>query len=452
MAANNRKILIRNADVVSLDGQSRVLRSADLAISGKRIVAVGEVPQDFVPHETVEAYNHAALPGFFNAHCHAAMTYERGWAEDLPFERWLNEKIWIAESALTAEDVYWGAALAACEMIRSGVVAFNDHYFYMDRVAEIVEESGLKAGLTWCVFGIGGEKEIGANLDGTLDFINRWRGQADGRIRPFLGPHSPYLCPPDFLARVAVLAGSQGLPIHLHLAESQGQVDHSVQAHGKTPVALLASLGVFDVPCVAAHCLVVSDEDLEILAEHQVTVAHTPITYMKLAMGVNDLRRFLARGVNVAIGTDGPASNADLDMLAAVRQTVILQKHEHRDPEALPGDLALRLATQNGARAIGFPDSGVLAPGRAADLILIDLDRPHLLPRHDLVTNLVHAAKAADITDVMVDGRWLMREGALLTLDEAKIKAEAEQGALRLVQKEMRRVREYRGHDRPPNP
>jgi 5-methylthioadenosine/S-adenosylhomocysteine deaminase len=210
-------------------------------------------------------------------------------------------------------------------------------------------------------------------------------------------------------------------------------------------VAHLEALGVFDSNCIAAHCLVVSDADLAILERHKVTVAHTPITYLKLAMGVNDLSRFLAHGINLTLGTDGPGSNADMDMLATLRQTVILQKHTQRNPEALPGDTALRMATQNGARALGFLNSGVLAPGLAADLILIDTDKPHLLPRHNLVANVVHSAKAADVTDVMVDGRWLYRHGELLTLDEAKIKAEAERGAFKLVGSEMRRVREYKG-------
>lgn len=439
------RTLITHVDVVTLDAAGTVLRDSSIAIDGGTISAVGNLPIDFTPDRIINGYGHVALPGFVNAHCHAAMTYERGWAEDLPFPRWLNEKIWVAESALTSDDVYWGAALAACEMIRSGVVAFNDHYFYMDRVAEVVDQSGLKAGLTWCVFGLGDDKEVGANLDGTLDFIERWQGRANGRIKLLLGPHSPYICPPEFLARIATLAHERDLPIHLHVSESHEQVDNSLKAYGKSPIEHLASLGVFDGPCIAAHCLTVSDDDLDILARHHVTVAHTPITYMKLAMGVNDLSRFFARGINVAIGTDGPGSNADMDLPAAIRQTVMLQKHEQRNPQAVPGDLALRMATQNGARAIGFEQTGVIAPGYAADLILIDTDRPHFLPRHNLISNLVHCAKAGDVTHVVVNGELIYENGTLLTQDEARIKYEAERGALNLVGRGMQRMREYRG-------
>jgi 5-methylthioadenosine/S-adenosylhomocysteine deaminase len=437
--------LLKNVDILTLDDTGTILRNSNIAIEGKKIRAVGDVPPDFKPDEVIDGYNHVALPGFFNAHCHAAMTYERGWAEDLPFDRWLNEKIWVAEAALTPDDVYWGAALAVCEMIRGGTVGFNDHYFYMDRVAEVVEQSGMKAGLTWCVFGIGDDKEVGANLDGTLAFVDRWKDRAEGRLRLLLGPHSPYVCPPDFLRRVAGLAAERGLAVHLHVAESQEQVDNSLKAHGKTPVAFLESLGIFDGPCLAAHCLRVSEADLEILAAHRVTVAHTPITYMKLAMPANDLSRFIKHGVNVAIGTDGPASNADMDMPAAIRQTAILQKYDQRNPEAIPGDMALRMASQNGARGMGFSDSGVIAPGMAADITLIDTDKPHLLPRHNLVANLVHSAKAADVTHVLVDGRLIYRNGELLTLDEAKIKNMAERGALALVNRDMRKMRDYKG-------
>ncbi|MBI3362974.1 MAG: amidohydrolase [Chloroflexi bacterium] len=436
-------LLIKNSDIVTLDEQGTILRNANIAIEGKTITAVGDAPPGFQADEVIDGYNHVALPGFFNAHCHAPMTFERGWAEDLPFPRWLNEKIWVAESALTPDDVYWGAALAACEMIRSGSVAFNDHYFYMNRVAEVVEASGMKATLTWCVFGLGDDKEIGANLDGTLAFIDRWRGKADGRIRLSLGPHSPYVCPPDLLRRVAALAAERGLSVHLHVAESQEQVDRSLAEHGKTPVAHLESLSFFDGPCVAAHCLRVTDDDLGILARRKVTVAHTPITYMKLAMPANDLSRFTARGINVAIGTDGPGSNSDMDMPAQIRQTAILQKYDQRNPEAVPGDTALRMATQNGARAMGFAASGVIAPGRAADITLFDFDKPHLYPRHNLIANLVHSAKGSDVSHVIVDGKLLYRDGELLTLDEDKILREAESHAFRMVGTEMKQVREY---------
>jgi len=438
-------ILIRHADVITLDDRDRVLKDASIAIRDGRILAVGEPPPGFVADEELDATDHVALPGFFNAHTHAAMTLERGWAEDLPLDRWFNERIWVAESALEEEDVYWGAALAACEMIRGGTVAFGDHYFWMDRVAQVVEAAGMKALLAWCVFGLGADQEIGGTtLERTVEFVQRWHKAADGRIRTILGPHSPYVCPSPFLARVARESARLGVGVHLHLAESREQVETSRRQYGKTPVAHVADLGLFEHPSLAAHCLYLSDEDMTILADKGVHVAHCPKTYMKLSMGVAPVLALRRRGVNVAVGTDGTASNNNLDMLEATRLTVLVQKLWQNDPEALPSLTALRLATRAGAQALGFPESGVLAPGCPADLILVDFRRPHLCPRHDLAANLVHSAQSSDVSHVMVNGRWLMADGQLLTLDEERIRHEAERRAWRMVSQELRIVREYR--------
>ncbi len=438
------EIWIKGVDAITLNAAGQVLRGVDMLIEGGRITRLGEVPPGTQADEVIDGRGKVALPGFFNAHSHVPMTFERGWAEDLPFPRWLNEKIWVAESALTPDDVYWGAALAACEMIRSGTVGFNDHYFYMDRVAEVVQQSGMKAQLAWCVFGIGAEKEVGPGLDGTLDFITQWQGAADGRIHTCLGPHSPYVCPPEFLERIAEIAAGRGLAVHLHVAESQEQVDNSLARHGQTPVQQLAALGIFDGRAIAAHALAISDEDRALLAEKGVFVARTPNTYMKLAMPVNHVTDLQAAGVRVALGSDGPASNATLDMFQIMRQQVLLEKYLRLDPESLPGDTPLRMACRVGAQALGFSDSGALVEGAPADLILLDFDRPHLRPRHDLIANVVHTAVGADVTHVLVDGRLLMRDRVLLTLDEERILHEAEQRAFRMVNQDMRQMREYR--------
>lgn len=436
-------IWIQGVDAITLDAEGRVLRGVDLLIEGGRITRIGQAPPGTQADEVIDGRGKVALPGLFNAHSHAAMTFERGWAEDLPFPRWLNEKIWVAESALTPDDVYWGAALAACEMIRSGTVGFNDHYFYMDRVAEVVEQSGMKAQLAWCVFGIGTDKEVGPGLDGTLAFIDQWQGAAQGRLRTCLGPHSPYVCPPDFLARIAQIAAERGLPVHLHVAESQEQVENSLARHGQTPVQQLAALGIFDGHVIAAHALALSDADRAILAEKGVFVARTPNTYLKLAMPINHVTDLHAAGVRVALGSDGPASNATMDLFQIMRQQALLEKYLRLDPESLPGDTPLRMACQTGAQALGFPESGSLREGAPADLLLLDFDAPHLRPRHDLIANVVHTATGADVTHVLVDGRLLLRDRVLLTLDEERILYEAERRAFRMVNQNMSQMREY---------
>ncbi|MGD8968763.1 MAG: amidohydrolase [Anaerolineae bacterium] len=440
------RTLIRDVTAITLDEQDRILQEADVAIDGDRILAVGEVPERFEPDEVIDGRERVALPAFFNAHCHAAMTLERGWAEDLPFDRWLNEKIWVAESALEEEDVYWGAAVACCEMIHAGVVGFGDHYFWMDQVARAVEESGMKANLAWCQFGTGVEHEVGGiGLEDTVRFVRHWHGAAEGRIRCVLGPHSPYMCPPEFLRRVVERAQELEVGIHLHAAESVAQVENSIERHGRTPVAHLDALGVFDVPTLAAHCIAANEEDMAILAEKGVHVAHTPKTYLKLAMGMAPLPRFLEHGVRVALGTDGPASNNDLNMLEVLRITGLYQKNALGKPEALPRTRLLGLATQASAQALGFAGSGVLAAGRPADLILLDTCAPHWFPRHDLAAGIVYAAHPSDVSHVMVDGELLMRDGVLVTLDEEQIRYEAERRAFRMVGTPMRQVRAYQG-------
>lgn len=438
-------IWIKHADIVTLDAQGTILRNADLYIENSRIKHMGTLPADTHADEIIDASGSAVLPGFFNAHCHSPMTFERGWAEDLDFPRWLNEKIWVAESALTSDDVYWGAALAACEMIRSGTVAFNDHYFYMDRVAQVIEQSGMKAMLSWCAFGIGDDKEVGPGAEPQLDFSVQYRNAFDGRLHTCFGPHSPYICPPEFLRHVVELADQHDMTIHLHVAESKEQVENSIQRYGMTPVEQLNDLGVFNHPTIAAHALNLVPDEMALMAEKGVVAARAPITYMKLAMPSNSVTAMQKAGITLAMASDGPASNATLDMWEILRQQVWLEKYQQRDPEAIPGDTVLRWATQNGARAMGFEESGVLAEGRPADLIIVDMDKPHFRPRHDLIASLVHTGKGADVTHVMVDGKLLMRNRELLTLDEEKILYEAEKHAFRMVNQNMNQVREYQG-------
>jgi len=442
------RTLIRNVTAITLDGDDHVLRDAEIAVEGQNILAVGQAPPGFAAEEVIDGREHLALPALFNAHTHAAMTLERGWAEDLAFERWLNEKIWVAESALEEEDVYWGAALACCEMIRGGAVGFADHYFWMDQVARAVEESGMKALLAWCHFGIGTEHELGQKtFEETVAFVERWKGAGEGRIRTTMGPHSLYMDPPDVLQQFVEEAHRVEVGAHFHLSESQEQLENSVARYGVTPVAHAASLGLLDLPAptLVAHCNAVTEEDLALLAEKGTWVAHTPKTYQKLAMEMPPVGAMLTHGVNVALGTDGPASNSDLNMLEVMRITGLSQKDVQGNPEAMPRALLLRLATQAPAGAMGFDRSGVLEPGRPADLILIDTTAAHWIPRHDLAAGVVYAAHPGDVAYVWCDGQLLYRQGEYLTLDVEHIRWEAERRAFRMVGTPMRQLRAYQG-------
>jgi 5-methylthioadenosine/S-adenosylhomocysteine deaminase len=435
------KLLLRGADILTMDGDLPILESTDIAIEHGRIIAIGDIPQDWQADEHMDLTDHLVMPGFWNAHTHAAMTFTRAIGDDLPLERWFNEKIWVAESGLTEEDVYWGTMLAVAEMIRGGTVGIADHYFHMDRVAEVISTAGLKAVLAPTLFGTGVETDF--SLAESVAWARKIGGSAEGRIRAMLGPHSPYICPPEFLREVADTAVRENLGIHIHLAEVDEQVQQSRQRHGKSPVAFLADLGVFEVPTLVAHCTAVDDDDLKILARHDVTVVQCPRTHMKMGMGVTPVPEMLARGIRVALGTDGAGSNNNLHMLEEARTAALIQKSHHRDATLMPGSLALRLGTANGAAALGFSDSGVLRVGAAADLIVIDCRKPHLFPRHDLVGNLLYAANSGDIVHSMIDGRWVMLDGYLQTLDEAEILAEASRRAPAMCRRGRTQLRAY---------
>jgi 5-methylthioadenosine/S-adenosylhomocysteine deaminase len=425
-------ILIRHVAVITLDEGGRVLHDADVAIAGEFIAGVGAAPADFAPDEVIDARGYILMPAFCNAHTHSALSLLRGYGADLPLDRWLNEHIWPLESALTGDDVYWGAALAAVEMIRSGTAAFADHYFHMERVAQVVTESGLRASLAWCAFG-GPEGEIGADLPAIARFAEEWQGAAGGRIRTLLGPHSPYACSPMFLARTAAVATRLGVGIHIHVAESADQDALSRAAHGVSPIKLLDQNGVFDVPVLAVHAATLSEADVEILAVRQATVVQCPSAYMRAGMPLAPVPRLLEAGVRVALGTESAALGGRLDMLREARQALLVHRHTNGNTTALPGDQALRLATQAGAQALGFYPSGEIAPGRYADLILLDGQAAHLLPQHDPVATILHAADGSDVTDLLVAGRWLMRGRTLLTLDEERILHEAGRRGLALA-------------------
>ncbi len=440
------KILITHADILTLDAHDRVLKNTDIAIEDARIVAIGETPRDFVAEETIDATNHVALPGFFNAHTHAAMTLLRGSAEDLPLDRWFNEGIWRTESALREDDVYWGSALAACELIRSGTIAFADHYFWMNQVARVVQDSGMKALLAWGVFGSDFAPEMGpTTLELTSDFVAEFQNSAGGRIKTIMGPHSPYISTERSLQRSAIAARKLNVGCQIHVSESQAQVDNSYKQFGKSPVAYLNELGIFDQPSIAAHAIYLNDNDMEILRAKNVSVAACPKTHLKLAMHTTRIVDLMRAGVNVALGTDGAASNNALDMLEVTRLAALLQKHDTGDATVLPSMQALKLATQHGARAMGFTNSGVLQVGADADLILLDMDKPHLTPRHNLAANVVHSARGSDVNYVIVNGKILLRKGELTTLDEKEIMREAEARGLRMVGGALSQTQTYRG-------
>lgn len=435
------KLLIKGVTVVPVTGPEEVIPDGAVAVKEGEIVYVGPaggVPENFRADKILGGPGMVALPGLVNAHTHAAMSLFRSYADDLPLMKWLEEAIWPLEQKLIAEDIYWGTLLACAEMLLGGTTTFADMYFFMDRVAAAVEKSGIRACLSRGLIGIIPNAEKA--LKESREFIREWHGKANGRITCMLGPHAPYTCPPDYLRKVMALAAELGVGIHIHLAETRQEVERIQKEYGRSPVALMAEIGLLDFPVLAAHCVHLSPEDIATLAAKGTAVAHNPESNMKLASGVAPVTKLLEAGVTVALGTDGPASNNNLDMFEEMRSAALLQKVATENPEALPAYTVLEMATLGGARALGLGDKiGSLEPGKRADIILLNLRRPHLYPPHDVVAHIVYAARAGDVDTVVVDGQVVVEAGRLLTLDLDAVLDNACQCALRLVGKPKKR-------------
>ena len=424
------KLLLESGKYLNPSGEAV---SGDIGIENGKILFCGTRPAGWQADEVIDCRNSFTTPGFVNAHTHAAMTLFRSYADDMALLDWLQQKIWPAEAKLVAEDVYWGTQLAIAEMLASGTTAFADMYFFMDQVAKACQETGMRASLSRGLIEADGPQQDQRFEENEQLFVD-YHGAADGRITVMLGPHAPYTCPPECMKKVVAMAQRLGAEIHVHLAETQWEVDQSMKKYGKSPVAVLNELGVFERGTLAAHCVWVSPEDIEILAAKKVRVVHNPASNMKLASGAAPVAAMLAAGVTVALGTDGATSNNNLDMLEEVRMASFLQKLNRMDPTVLPTRQVLALATQGGAAALGQADSlGKIAPGYKADLAIFDMSAPHWCPQHDLASMLAYAANAADVSHTLVDGRVLYRKGEFTTLDIEKVKAEAGARGLRLV-------------------
>jgi len=415
------RILIRGVAVIPRP-EVGVIPKADVVIEGRRFsaVVVGEEVQG--PFDRViEGEGKLLIPGLVNAHTHLAMTLFRGLAQDRPLMDWLEKEVWPREKKLSGEIVHWFSLLGLVEMIRSGTTAFADMYFFMEEVAEAVEKAGVRAVLSYGIIAPTAER-LEPELKKAENFAREWDGKAEGRIRAALSPHAPYTCGPEVWKKAVALCRELRIPIHTHLAETAEDVARWQKEKGRSPVEWLEELGVFGVPTLAAHCVHLSEKDMEILAAHGVSAVHCPTSNLKLACGIAPVAEMLKNGVNVCLGTDGAGSAGDLNMIEEMRLAALLAKVKSGDPQALPAPEALSLATWRGAAALGWgKELGTIEPGRRADGVMIRLDQAHLVPDHDLLANLVYAAQGADVDTVFVDGRFLLLEGELQTLDEEKI-------------------------------
>ena len=403
--------------------------TANIHVSGDKISAItrGEVEGSNV----IDGHGKFATPGLVNAHTHASMTLLRSYSDDKALMDWLNKDIWPIEAKMTHKDIYWGAALAAVEMIKSGTTAFADMYGpNMEEVAKVVDESGLRGSLSRGLIGIfDGDEKLATNVE----LYKNFHGAADGRITVMFGPHAIYTCPPDYLRKVAAEAEKLGAEIHMHMNETQDEINDCLKNYGKRPFEVVNETGLFDTGTLAAHCVWLSDEEIDIIKAKKIRVAHNPGSNMKLASGIAPVSKLLAEGVTVALGTDGASSNNNLDMLEEVRLAALLAKVESMNPLSVPAAQALQMATEFGATALGLQNVGRLAEGYKADIVLWDMSGVEWQPNYNPVSLLVYSANASSADTVIVDGKILMQGRELKTLDAEKILAEFTACANRLT-------------------
>jgi 5-methylthioadenosine/S-adenosylhomocysteine deaminase len=423
-------IIILADSVLTMDAEQSVFRDGAVAVKDGKIIAVGpaaDICERYLSSRTVGGKGKVAFPGLVNTHTHAAMVYFRGLADDLPLKVWLEEYIWPAEGKwLSPEFVGDAVELACLEMLKGGVTLYADMYFYGDDVARSTKKIGMRA-----VVGAGivdFPTKTGANADEYLSnaeaFVGRWKG--DGLISPCLAPHSAYACGSETLKKAGEISCRFGVPLHIHLAETKWEVAEIMAHHRMRPVEYLDSLRLLNGSLLAAHCVWVERNEIELLAKNGVNVSHCMESNLKLASGFAPVAAMLSQGIKVTFGTDGAASNNDLNILSEMSTTAKVHKALSNDPTVLDARSTVLMATRWGAEALGLGDvTGSIEAGKEADVVIADMKKPHLVPIYDIYSHIVYSMKSSDIETVLVNGRIVVDNGRLTTADEAGIIAKA---------------------------
>lgn len=404
-------------------------KETSIYIEENEIKEIGaKVEAEFV----IDGKNKAAVPGLINTHTHAAMTLFRSYADDMELFDWLNTKIWPLEAKLTEEDVYWGTRLACLEMIKTGTVAFNDMYWHAKGSARAVDEMGLRGILSSVFIDLFDKKRGDAEIELNKKLIKEIKNLKNEKIIPALGPHAVYTVSKDSFQWIKEFSDKENLLIHIHLSETEKEVRDCKKKYGKTPVEFLEDTGFLGNNVIAAHCNWLSRKEIRILKNYDVKIAHNPVSNMKLASGVIPYRDIMNSGLAISLGTDGCASNNNLDLFESMKFAALLQKSASKDTTIMPAREAFEIATIGGANALGL-NSGVIDEGKLADIVLIDLKRPELTPNYSLISNLVYSANGSSVDTVICDGRILMQNR--IVEDEPEILENAERVAKDLVRR-----------------
>lgn len=427
-------ILIKNVILLPMGKEKEPVENTNIYIVDNQIEHIGYLRGDIKVDRVIDGNGKVALPGLINAHTHIAMSLLRNYADDVPLHEWLTQKIWPVEANLKAEDIYWGSMLSIVEMIQSGVTCFSDMYFFMDEVGKAVEESGIRGVLSRGLIEEDSEKINNEKLEDTKKLYNNWHGKANGRIKVMVAPHAPYTCDPDYLKRIMDLANELGAGIHVHLSETGKEVEESFYKFNKSPIKHVYDLGLFKYPTLAAHCVHVSDEDIQILGENNVAVVNNPGSNLKLASGFAPVQKMLDKGICVALGTDGSSSNNNLNMFEEINLAALINKGVLKEATSVPAIKAIEMGTINGAKALNWDkEIGSIEVGKKADLILIDMEKPHLYPKHNVVSAIAYSCQASDVDTVIVNGKIIMEGYEIKTIDVEKVMYNAERCAKDLI-------------------
>ena len=414
-------ILIKNALI--LNPNNFINKPQDVLIKDDLISEISDEINDDSVNKIIDATDKILLPGLVNTHTHLSMTLFRGLADDLALDEWLNDNIWPVEANLNGYYCYVGALLGAIELIKSGTTTFSDMYFYMEDVAKAVEESGIRAVLSYGMIDFGDEEKRKAEIEENLQLYKNCHNTADGRIKVFFGPHSPYTASEELLREVRKLADENNIGIHIHVSETQKEIDDVSSEKGLRPFEYLESIGFLGPDVVCAHSVWLSDNEIEIIKQNDVKISHNPCSNMKLASGIAPVSKLLENDICVAIGTDGASSNNNLDLIEELKTASLLQKVATLDPKVLTSDESLAMGTINGARALGLEDEiGTVEVGKKADLILIDTNNANMVPdSSNLSSNIIYSANGSNVDTTICNGQILMENRKLTTLDEQDI-------------------------------
>ncbi|MGO4888079.1 amidohydrolase [Anaerobacillus sp. MEB173] len=424
------KLLFYNAVIITGNRNAEVINHGYFTVHDGKIHSIASGIPEFSEYDNYTKMNLKGkwvMPGLVNTHSHSGMTLLRGFGDDLPLQQWLQTKMWPMEAKFTRETIQKASSLAILEMLKSGTTTYLDMYIHMDEVAQIVKRTGIRAVLTRGIIGLCPKAEQEEKLLEALTFAKKWNHQAEGRITTMLSPHSPYTCPPEFIADIVTEARAANLPVHTHMSETRREVEENIVRYNKRPVEHLASLGFFDGPALVAHAVHLTDEEITYLAQQNVAISHNPASNLKLGSGIANISKMIDQGLKVSVGTDSVASNNNLDLFQEVRLAALIQKGNTHNPTVLPAREAMKLVTINGADSLFLTNIGSLEVGKAADFITIDASKPHLQPygEKQIISHLIYSVSGSDVSDVFVDGDCLVKSGECVTIDEEKVVFEA---------------------------